>query len=63
MGIDQWSPVQLRLLDETGKDLLVDILNDIENCKAWHGYAYYNIIVLMGKPNGGVRPVALMAMI
>ena len=63
VGIDQWSPAQLRLLEDTGKDLLIDILNDIENSKACPGYAYYNIIVLMGSPNDGVRPIALIAII
>ena len=28
----------------------------------WQGYIYYNIIVLMGKPVGGSRPIALMPM-
>ena len=41
----------------------MDILNDIENCKAWPGYTYYNIIVLMGKPTGGTHLIALMIMI
>ena len=63
VGIDQWSPGQLRLLNAEGKKLLLDILNVIEDSRAWPGYTYYNIIVLMGKPNGGIRPIALMAMI
>ena len=53
VGIDQWSPGQLRLLSAEGKKLLLDILNAIEDSKAWPGYTYYDIIVLMGKPNGG----------
>ena len=52
-GIDQWSLAQLCLLDDEAKGLLVEIVRDIEDSKAWPGYAYYNIIVLMGKPNGG----------
>ena len=62
-GIDQWSPGQLRSLSMEAKELLLGILQDVERTKAWPGYAYYNIIVLMGKPAGGVRPIALMAMI
>ena len=62
VGIDQWCPSQLRLIDEAGKNLLVEILNDIEDRRAWPGYTYYNIIVLMGKPAGGSRRVALMPM-
>ena len=45
------------------QELLLNILQDIEKSQAWPGYTYYIIIVLMGKPNGGVRPIALMAMI
>ena len=63
VGIDQWSPGQLRSLSQEAKEVLLDILRDIEKAKAWPGYVYYNIIVLMGKPAGGVRPIALMAMI
>ena len=63
VGIDQWSPIQLRLLSPEAKQLLLSILQDVESSKAWPGYTYYNIIVLMGKPAGGVRPIALMAMI
>ena len=63
VGIDQWSPAQLRALSPEAKELLLNILQDIEKTRAWPGYTYYNIIVLMGKPNGGVRPIALMAMI
>ena len=63
VGIDQWSPGQLRALSPEAKELLLNILQDIETTKAWPGYTYYNSIVLMGKPNGGVRPIALMATI
>ena len=63
VGIDQWSPGHLRSLSMEAKELLLDILQDVERTKAWPGYAYYNIIVLMGTPAGGVRPTALMAMI
>ena len=50
VGIDQWSSGQLRSLSMEAKELLLDILQDVERTKAWPGYAYYNIIVLMGKP-------------
>ena len=63
VGIDQWSPGQLRLLSPEAKKALLCILQDVEASKAWPGYTHYNIIVLMGKPAGGVRPIALMAMI
>ena len=63
VGIDQWSPGQLRLLSPEAKQILLGILQDVENSKAWPGYTYYNIFVLMGKPNGGVRPIFLMGMI
>ena len=63
VGIDQWPLGQLRLLSQEAKEILLNILQDIETSKAWPGYTYYNIIVLMGKPTGGVRPIALMATI
>ena len=63
VGIDHWSPYHWKRLSPEAKEILLDILRDIEQAKAWPGYAYYNNIVLMGKPAGGVRPIALMAMI
>ena len=30
---------------------------------AWHALIYHNLIVLMGKPTGGTRPIALVPMI
>ena len=48
---------------EEAKDLLVQILRDIEEQRAWPGQTYYNIIVCMGKLAGGYRPIALMPML
>ena len=42
---------------------LADLLNSIEQKCAWPIQVLINIIVLMGKPQGGVRPIALMPMI
>ena len=63
VGIDQWSPGQLRLLSPEAKQLLLSILQDVEESRAWPAYTYYNIMVLMGKPNGGSRSIALMPML
>ena len=36
---------------------------EIEKTGAWPTHTLINVIVLMGKPNGGVRPIALMPML
>ena len=42
---------------------LAVLLNLIEAHIAWPTHILYNIIVLMGKPTGGTRPIAFMPML
>eukprot|EP00973_Karenia_brevis_P031057 4284100-Karenia_brevis.AAC.1 len=39
------------------------MLAQVEQYATWPSYLLYNIIVLMGKPLGGTRPIALMPML
>ena len=41
----------------------VMLLNNVEKAMTWPMHILLNIIVLMGKPAGGVRPIALMPML
>ena len=63
VGIDQWSPAQWKKLSPEAIEAITHLFTYIEKYGVWPGHIYYNIIVLMGKPNGGVRPIALTAMI
>ena len=40
-----------------------EVLNSVERLGAWPIQSMMNIIVLMGKPAGGLRPIALMPML
>ena len=42
---------------------MVCLLNEVEHRPTWPAHIYYNLIVLMGEPSGGTRPIALMPMI
>ena len=42
---------------------MADLLNHIEKRGTWPRYILYNLVVLMGKPTGGTRPIALMPML
>ena len=63
LGIDQWGPKLLKLLPDDALEELAEVLNNIEQAMAWPSHTLYNIIVLMGKPGGGTRLIALMPMI
>eukprot|EP00973_Karenia_brevis_P006372 866497-Karenia_brevis.AAC.1 len=63
VGIDLWSPADLRKLPNRALKQLADILKKVEETATWPSYLLYNIIVLMGKPQGGARPIALMPML
>ena len=63
LGMD-WLEIQfLRDLDEADLLRLAALLNRIEHLVLWPGHLLLNIIVLMGKPGGGFRPIALMPML
>ena len=61
--MDQWSPAVWRDLTNEALEELTKLLNEVEQKVTWPAHTYYNLIVLMGKPAGGTRPIALMAMI
>ena len=63
VGVDQWSPAVWRDLSDEAIQELTALLNEVEQQLTWPAHIYYNLIVLMGKPAGGTRPIALMAMI
>ena len=63
LGVDFLDIAWLKRLPiEACKDI-ADILNEVEASGAWPLQSMMNIIVLMGKPAGGVRPIALMPII
>ena len=62
LGIDQvdvWMWQHMTLEQAT---MIAEFFNNVERCGAWPKQILMNIIVLMGKPTGGVRPIALMPM-
>ena len=63
VGVDQWSPAIWRDMSDGALEALVALLNGIEQRLTWPAHLYHNFIVLMGKPAGGTRPIALMAML
>eukprot|EP00973_Karenia_brevis_P095053 12425469-Karenia_brevis.AAC.1 len=63
VGIDFWSPGDLRRLARAALGALGQILVQVEDQATWPSFLLYNIIVLVGKPLGGTRPIALMPML
>ena len=63
VGIDLWGPMELRHIQEASTLELTKLLNTIEATVAWLQHVLLNIVTLMGKPNGGTRPIALMPML
>ena len=63
VGIDQWSQAHWKRLSPEAVEAIAHLHNHVEKHGVWPGDIYYNIIVLMGKPAGGSRPVALMPML
>ena len=63
IGVD-WCEVEwLRSMTYEVAVQVAKLLNSIEMEAAWLAQTLTNIIVLMGKPAGGVRPIALMPML
>ena len=60
VGVDQWSPAVWRDMSNEAFEALVELLNEVEHRLTWPAHLYHNFIVLMGKPAGGTRPIALM---
>eukprot|EP00973_Karenia_brevis_P053750 7466306-Karenia_brevis.AAC.1 len=53
VGIDLWSPGDLRRLAKKAFRALALILQQVEEYATWPSYLLYNIVVLMGKPQRG----------
>eukprot|EP00973_Karenia_brevis_P040255 5560678-Karenia_brevis.AAC.1 len=62
-AVDLWSPADLRRLPSKALRGLADILHVVEANATWPSHLLSNIIVLMGKPQGGTRPIAPMPML
>ena len=63
IGIDWWEVEHLKSMTEEVAQAFADILNQVEEKVAWPVQTLLSLIVLMGKPNGGVKPIALMPML
>ena len=63
LGVDFLDIAWLKRLPLEACGDIADLLNEVEVSGAWPMQALMNIIVLMGKPAGGVRPIALMPII
>ena len=60
LGVDFLDVGWLKRLPQEAFADIAELLYNIENSGAWPIQASLNIIVLMRKPAGGVRPIALM---
>ena len=60
LGIDWWEVEWLRTMTYEVAVQIAKLLNSIEKEAARPAQTLTNIIVLMGKPAGGVRPVLLL---
>eukprot|EP00973_Karenia_brevis_P008589 1161984-Karenia_brevis.AAC.1 len=47
VGIDLWSPADLRKLPNKALKKLAEILRKLEETATWPSYLFYNIIVVM----------------
>ena len=63
LGIDLCEPEYLKELDDEALELWAELFNDIERAGVWPSHIMVNLIILMGKPTGGTRPIALMPML
>ena len=60
LGVDFLDIAWLKRLPIEACTDIADLLHEVENAGAWPIQSLMNIIVLMGTPNGGIRPIALM---
>ena len=63
LGIDQWGHKDFKDLPMEVWESLAELLNSVERAVAWPAHILYNIIVHIGKPTGGTRPIALTPML
>ena len=59
-GLDGTGPRFWKRLPEVGRQSVVELLNDIEKYKTWPWQLMGQLVVLLGKPTGGERPIALL---
>ena len=59
VGSDVWSVRQWHSAPHEGKQMLTDILNDVERTLTFPAQVLLNVIALLGKPQGGERPITL----
>ena len=60
-GGDRWTGREARCLPDEAIDELTVLLNSINEKVAWPRQVMHNIVVLLGKPKGGDRPICLVS--
>ena len=63
LGCDLFDVWMLKSVDGWVLENWAMLLNNVEKAMTWPMHILLNIVVLMGKPAGGVRPIALMPML
>ena len=63
LGQDSLGPQVLRSLTAAGLCAITEILNEVSRELVMPKQCYLSVIVLLGKPDGGLRPIALLAML
>ena len=63
LGMDLISPVDLKGLPCEAKQCLVEVIREVERLGAWPVQTLHVLIALLGKPDGGDRPIALLNMV
>ena len=61
--VDQWSPAVWRDISDEAINKLTKLSNHVEHRLSWPAHRYHSLIILVSKPTGGTRPIALMPMI
>ena len=62
LGMDLWEVMFLESMRGKALEEFVVLLNTTERAGAWPDHTWLNIIIMMGKPGGGSRHIALMMM-
>ena len=63
LGIDMISPADLKALPREAEMCLVEVMREVENSCAWPMQTPHVLITLLGKPDRGDRPIALLNML
>ena len=62
-GLDRIGPRMLKHLPEPAHADIADLLNECERLGTWPWQPLCSLIVLLGKPGGGERPIGLLCML